>query len=119
MALLYLYKQIYGPAFRPAQLAYDVKKVENSSLHGLISPELLRRTLAINSSCAYLGIQARQPFDELRTKGVSPHGVAFTPEFSRDTADTPTLPTSELYASPSVRTALGLYLLGSSSYEAN
>ena len=41
-------------------------------------------TIGVLPAYAYPGIQARQPFDELRTKGVSPHGVAFTPEFSRE-----------------------------------
>ena len=47
MALLYLYKQLYGTAFRPARLAQDMQQVKHS-LHELVSSELLRRSLFIN-----------------------------------------------------------------------
>lgn len=75
MALLHAYKHLYGAAFRSTRLAGDIKK-QASSFHGLLSHELMRRALAINSSCA-------------------------------------------LHTSPTVATALGLFLLGRTVYETN
>ncbi|MFI5332848.1 MAG: hypothetical protein ACHQVS_01975 [Candidatus Babeliales bacterium] len=52
MALLYAYKHLYGSAFRSTQSAIDIKKLMGSSFHGLLSHELMRRALALNSSLA-------------------------------------------------------------------
>lgn len=78
MALLYLYKTLYGSTFRRSQLAHDIQKT-NHTLHPLISAEALRRSLAIN----------------------------------------PTLSVPAWYDAPTLRTALGLYLLGRTAYETN
>lgn len=76
MALLYAYKHLYGPAFRSTQLERDMKKLNTTtSLHGLLSNELMRRSLATTGS--------------------------------------------DLHASPTLRTALGLFLLGRTAYETN
>lgn len=78
MALLYLYKKLYGSTFRRSQLAHDIQKTDQT-LHPLISAELMRRSLAIN----------------------------------------PAVSAPSWYDSPTLRTALGLYLLGRTAYETN
>lgn len=53
MALLYAYKYVYGATFRPTQLARDLNKLHHaSSLHGLLSHECIRRSLAIHTTLA-------------------------------------------------------------------
>jgi hypothetical protein len=50
MALLYTYKHLYGSAFRTTQLAHHMRHLTSAcSLHGLLSNELIRRSLAITT----------------------------------------------------------------------